>query len=69
MYPWPRIVFSSVTWPIAGTRAKRDGHGEGEAVSMHGMSAQHGGIAQGGNQRASIQRSGDRLGVVLVRGT
>ena len=69
MYPWPRIVLSSVTWPIAGTRAKRNGYGKSEAISVHGVSAQYGGIAQGGNQRASVQRGGGWLGVVSIRGT
>lgn len=69
MYPWPRIVLSSVTRPVAIAGTKRDGYGESEALSMHGVSAQHGGIAQGGTERTSIQRSGDRLGVVLIRGT
>ena len=68
MYSWSRIVLSSVTRPHAIARTKRDGHAESEAVSMHGMSAQHGGIAQGGTERASIQRSGGRLGIVFIRG-
>lgn len=69
MYPWPRIVLSSVTWSPGGARSKRHGHGESEALSMHGVSAQHVGIAQGGTERASIQRGGGWLGVVLIRGT
>ena len=69
VYSWSRIVLSSVTRPPAVAGTKRDGHIESEALSMHGVSAQHGGIAQGGTERAIIQRSGGWLGDVLIRGT